>query len=116
MNLITNQLARLAALFFGGFLISSCILPPPMPSGPPDESAAPPNQPGPTADTPPADSGTPAPAPDGPRQEEYPVAKPTHNPDQVISPYEPYNVIDVSGYHSGQMVRDPSNRKIFRIP
>ena len=60
--------------------------------------------------------GNPQPSPNGPSRDEYPVAKPTNNPDQVISPYEPYNVIDVSGFHSGQLARDPSNRKIFRIP
>jgi hypothetical protein len=49
----------------------------------------------------------------------YPLAKPTDNPDQVISPYEPYNVIDISGpprLTSGQLARDPSNKKIFRVP
>jgi hypothetical protein len=49
----------------------------------------------------------------------YPTATRTENPDQVISPYEPYNVIDISGpprIESGQLARDPSNRKIFRVP
>jgi|AntRauTorckE6833_2_1112554.scaffolds.fasta_scaffold109998_1 hypothetical protein len=55
-----------------------------------------------------------APAP-APRQE-YPVAERTDNPRQVISPYEPYNVIDVEGFRSGQLAKDPSNGKIFRIP
>ncbi len=47
---------------------------------------------------------------------EYPLARRTANPDQVISPYEPFNVIDVTGFSSGQLARDPSNKKIFRIP
>lgn len=46
----------------------------------------------------------------------YPTARPTEDPDQVISPYDPFNVIDVAGFKSGQLVRDPSNRKIFRVP
>ena len=36
--------------------------------------------------------------------------------DRVISPYSPYNVIDVKGFRSGQLAKDPSNGKIFRIP
>lgn len=46
----------------------------------------------------------------------YPTAERTANPDQVLSPYEPYNVIDVAGFPSGKLVRDPSNQKIFRVP
>ena len=46
----------------------------------------------------------------------YPTATRTANPDQVLSPYEPYNVIDIAGFTSGQLARDPSNQKIFRIP
>ncbi len=46
----------------------------------------------------------------------YPTAERTANPDQVLSPFEPYNVIDVAGFRSGQLARDPSNNKIFRIP
>jgi hypothetical protein len=50
-----------------------------------------------------------------PRQD-YPVAKRTANPNEVISPFAPYNVIDVEGFKSGQLAKDPSNKKIFRIP
>ena len=46
----------------------------------------------------------------------YPAAERTANSNQVISPYEPYNVIDVEGFKTGQLARDPSNQKIFRIP
>ena len=46
----------------------------------------------------------------------YPTAQKTANPNEVISPYEPFNVIDVAGYESGRLVRDPSNQKIFRVP
>ena len=46
----------------------------------------------------------------------YPTAKRTANPNEVISPYAPYNVIDVQGFKSGDLAKDPSNKKIFRIP
>lgn len=46
----------------------------------------------------------------------YPTAERTADPDQVLSPYEPYNVIDVAGFKPGQLARDPSNQKIFRVP
>lgn len=55
---------------------------------------------------------TPAPAP----RPTYPDARPTANPNQVISPYAPYNVIDVEGFKSGALAKDPSNGKIFRVP
>jgi len=51
-----------------------------------------------------------------PTRDQYPVAERTENPDRVISPYSPYNVIDVQGFRSGQLAKDPSNQKIFRIP
>jgi hypothetical protein len=54
------------------------------------------------------------PAPAG--RKEYPVAERTNNPNQVLSPYAPYNVIDVAGFKSGQLAKDPSNGKIFRVP
>lgn len=47
---------------------------------------------------------------------EYPMAKPTSKSNQVVSPYEPYHIIDVTGFGPGHLARDPSNRKIFRIP
>ena len=72
-----------------------------------DDVAPPPSQP-----TQPA---PPAPTANG----GYPTATSTANPDQVLSPYEPFNVIDISGpphFKSGQLARDPSNQKIFRVP
>jgi hypothetical protein len=54
----------------------------------------------------------PAPTP----RPEYPTARRTDNPNEVISPYAPYNVIDVEGFKSGQLAKDPSNKKIFRVP
>ncbi len=51
-----------------------------------------------------------------PLREEYPTAERTANPNEVLSPYHPYNVIDVEGFRSGQLAKDPSNGKIFRVP
>lgn len=51
-----------------------------------------------------------------PRRDEHPTAERTDNPNRVISPYAPYNVIDVEGFRSGQLAKDPSNGKIFRVP
>lgn len=56
------------------------------------------------------------PGPPAPQVPQYPVGRPTTNPNVVISPYAPYNAIDVAGYRSGDLVRDPSNREIFRVP
>jgi hypothetical protein len=89
---------------------------PPPPVGPPMTHQAPPLAPRPTSpridpdmDAPDTESA-PAPRP------AYPEAKRTANPNQVISPYAPYNVIDVEGFKSGQLAKDPSNGKIFRVP
>ena len=49
-------------------------------------------------------------------RQQYPVAERTDNPGRVISPFSPYNVIDVEGFRSGQLAKDPSNGEIFRIP
>lgn len=51
------------------------------------------------------------------QRQDYPYAERTSNPNRVISPYGPnYNVIDVTGFRSGQLAKDPSNGKIFRVP
>lgn len=84
---------------------------PPYPPQPVDPASVEVQQPTTSADT----SIAPSPAP-GPRIGEYPVAKPTSKPNEVISPYEPYHTIDISGFSSGQLARDPSNKKIFRVP
>jgi hypothetical protein len=60
------------------------------------------------------DPNMPPPAPTRPG--EYPTARPTAKADEVVSPYEPYNIINVEGYKSGQLVRDPHNKQIFRVP
>ena len=89
---------------------------PPYPPNPVDPYGNPVDAYGNARDVSPPDP-TPPPAPSpAPRPGEYPTAKSTANPNQVISPYEPFNVIDVEGFTSGQLARDPSNQKIFRVP
>lgn len=104
--LLTVAAAGLAGL-------TSCTPPSPVP--PPRFQPDPPFAPTPVAPdvSPPPTPTEPAPptATGG-----YPTAERTANPDQVLSPYEPYNVIDVAGFKSGQLARDPSNQKIFRVP
>lgn len=60
--------------------------------------------------SPPYGGPPPEPRPD------YPVARRTGNPNRVISPYPPYNVIDITGFQSGDLARDPTNQQIFRVP
>lgn len=62
------------------------------------------------------DNGRQNPPPQSPPRQDYPYAERTGNPKRVISPYAPYNVIDVDGFRSGQLAKDPSNGKIFRVP
>lgn len=64
----------------------------------------------------PSDPNVSQPVPTQPTRDQYPVAERTANPNHVISPYAPYNVINVEGFRSGQLAKDPSNQKIFRIP
>ena len=84
---------------------------PPYPPQPVDPTSAEVQQPTPSADTGIAPSLTPS-----PRIGEYPLARPTSKPNEVISPYEPHHTIDISGFSPGQLARDPSNKKIFRVP
>lgn len=99
-------------------LAAACLPPPDVP--PPRFKPNPPYPPeivDPYA--PPQDTTYSDPAPPPPvatRPGEYPTARRTANPNEVISPYEPYNIIDVEGFRSGQLARDPSNSKIFRVP
>ncbi|MCW1923598.1 hypothetical protein OKA05_13620 [Luteolibacter arcticus] len=89
---------------------------PPPPVAPPGTPRPPSPRINPDVDAPDAYDApsTPAPAP-APRPT-YPDARRTANPNQVISPYAPYNVIDVEGFRSGALAKDPSNGKIFRVP
>lgn len=47
---------------------------------------------------------------------DYPYAEKTRTPGEVISPYAPYNVMDVRGLRSGSLALDPSSNKKFRVP
>ena len=59
---------------------------------------------------------TPEPPPQPQPKKEYPTAETTGTAGRVISPYAPYNVIDVEGFKPGALAKDPSNGKIFRVP
>lgn len=62
-----------------------------------------------SACTPNSGSGT-VPAPNVPDLKDIPVARPdpSGRKNLVISPYRPYNLIDVKGYSSGDVAGDPS--------
>ncbi len=78
------------------------------PRDPRPDPYAPYGQQQPPAVRPPVDTVSP--------RDQYPMAERTDNPNRVLSPYAPYNVIDVEGFRPGQLAKDPSNGKIFRIP
>ncbi|MBB5350460.1 hypothetical protein HNR46_000684 [Haloferula luteola] len=59
----------------------------------------------------PPSQSAPAPTPSS-----YPTANPSGTPGQVVSPYPPYKKIDVTGFSSGQLAKDPTSGKIFRVP
>lgn len=49
-------------------------------------------------------------------EKSYPVARPSDEPGRVVSPYPPYNTLDVKGLESGSLALDPTVGKIFRVP
>ena len=53
------------------------------------------------------------PAPEVTELSSIPVARPhpTGQKNMVISPYRPYNIIDVKGYRKGDIAGDPSTAK-----
>jgi hypothetical protein len=114
MRMFKPILATAAA----ALLAASCTPPPEVP--PPRFTPRPPLPPEPVdpyGQSPDPYGNRPQPPPPQPtRPGEYPTATRTANPNEVISPYEPYNVIDVEGFRSGQLARDPSNNQIFRVP
>jgi hypothetical protein len=58
-------------------------------------------------------SGGDQPAPKPKKTSKYPLATPiAGTTSQVISPYKPHNVIDVKGFRTGQLARDPSTAPI----
>jgi hypothetical protein len=46
----------------------------------------------------------------------YPTAQRSTTPGRVLSPYPPHNEIDVTGFASGSLVKDPNTGEIFRVP
>ncbi len=46
----------------------------------------------------------------------YPTGSRTNNPNFVKSPFPPHNVIDVTGFRSGELAVDPTTNQVFRIP
>jgi hypothetical protein len=52
----------------------------------------------------------------GDRDRGYPMGRPTDRPGFVVSPYPPYNRIDVRGIPRGARVQDPSTGRIFINP
>ena len=46
----------------------------------------------------------------------YPIARRTNNPNEVESPYPPNHRINVEGFQSGQLAKDPKTGKIFQVP
>jgi len=49
-------------------------------------------------------------------RDRYPWGRPTHHPGFVVSPYPPYNRIDVRGIPRGAKVEDPSTGRVFINP
>ncbi len=49
-------------------------------------------------------------------RDRYPMGRLTGRPGFVLSPYPPYNRIDVRGIPRGAQVEDPSTRRIFINP
>jgi hypothetical protein len=70
---------------------------------------------------------TPAPEPTAPPQKtpapstpssdgQFLVGKKTTSPGRVVSPYPPYQELDVTGLSSGSLALDPTTDKVFQIP
>lgn len=53
------------------------------------------------------------PLPDKP---DFPTATATKDPGIVLSPYPPYDTLDVKGMAPGSLARDPATGQIFRVP
>ena len=44
------------------------------------------------------------------------VGKKTSKPGRVVSPYAPYNELDITGLPSGSLALDPTTQKVFEVP
>ena len=123
MRMLQPTLPVIAAVALAtlGVLIGSCTPPPPPPPPPritpdPPYPPIPGNPDNPGAPNPYGQPGNPGLPQPPSRPGDYPTARPTGRPGEVISPYEPYEVIDVSDFRPGQLARDPHTEKIFRVP
>ena len=56
---------------------------------------------------------TPPPAPVSPG---LPTATVTNQPGIVVSPFPPYNKVNVTGFKSGTKAKDPYTKQIFMVP
>lgn len=65
------------------------------------------------ADAPPTPEKKPEAAPSGGA---FLKGKRTNKPGRVISPYPPYQELDVSGLSSGSLALDPTTQKVFEVP
>lgn len=45
-----------------------------------------------------------------------PYGTKTETPSIIASPHPPYQRVNVAGYYPGQIVRDPTTKKLFRLP
>lgn len=74
-----------------------------------------------------APSGTTLPAPDkesspgkttadGTKSGSFLIGKKTNKPGRVVSPYPPYNELDITGLPSGSLALDPTTQKVFEVP
>ncbi len=46
----------------------------------------------------------------------FPTARPGSRPGRVISPFPPFNEVDVTGLDSGSLALDPTTQKVFKVP
>jgi hypothetical protein len=44
------------------------------------------------------------------------VGKKTNKPGRVVSPYAPYNELDITGLPAGSLALDPTTQKVFQVP
>lgn len=51
-----------------------------------------------------------------PSSNSFMVGKKTSKPGRVMSPYAPYNELDITGLPSGSLALDPTTQKVFQVP
>lgn len=53
---------------------------------------------------------------EGTKSGSFLVGKRTSKPGRVVSPYPPYNELDITGLPSGSLALDPTTQKVFQVP